>query len=109
MKNIRRFLERHRDIGIGAEPHLIALDIGHQAERDVMMMPLMAPLTAVLLGQLDAVARHMVDGADMHAIGADDFHMFLDRACVGHANNSFVTVAAHERTGGALVASEMRA
>jgi hypothetical protein len=77
------FLERHRDIGIGAQPHLIALDIGDEADRDVMVMPGMAALSTfdlgarILLGQLDPVAIDMVDGADMDAVGADHFHMFL--------------------------------
>ena len=32
----------------------------------------------VILGQQDTVAAHLVDGADMLAVGADDIGMFLD-------------------------------
>ncbi len=41
------FLERHSDVGVGAEPHLIALHIGDQAERDEVMVPFMAAFAAV--------------------------------------------------------------
>ncbi len=38
----------------------------------------MAALARILLGQFDAVALDAVDGADMDAVGADDFGMFLN-------------------------------
>ncbi len=44
------------------------------------MVTLVMALAAVLLGELDAIALDMVDGTDMDAIGADDFHMFFDFA-----------------------------
>ncbi len=45
------------------------------------MVALVAAFAAVGLGQLDPAALEAVDGADMHAVGADDFHMFFDLAC----------------------------
>lgn len=79
------FFERHRDVGIGAQTHCaIVLDRRDQALADIMMMPLMAAFPAVLLGQLDPVTVHMVDGADMDAIGADHFGMFLNAGQVDH-------------------------
>jgi hypothetical protein len=47
------------------------------------MVALVAAFAAVGPGQLDPAALDAVDGADMHAVGADDFHVFLDLAC-GH-------------------------
>ncbi|GAA0668283.1 hypothetical protein GCM10009102_18130 [Sphingomonas insulae] len=41
----------------------------------------------IVLGQLDALAIDMVDGADMDAIGADDLHMLLDVAMIVHATS----------------------
>jgi hypothetical protein len=62
------------------------------------MVPFMASLAAVGLGQLDALAVDMVDRADMDAVGADDFHMFLDCARISHVQSSFVTGAIPKRT-----------
>src|SRR5689334_9039868 len=45
---------------------------------DVVVVALMTPLTAVLLGQFDPMAFDPVDCADVDAIGADHVHMFLD-------------------------------
>jgi hypothetical protein len=44
----------------------------------------MATLAAIGLGQLDAAIFHLVDSADMHAIGPDDVHMFLNIAAIAH-------------------------
>ena len=41
------------------------------------LMPLMRALAAVLLRELDAPAFDLVDGADMNAVSADDFHVSL--------------------------------
>ena len=43
-----------------------------------MMVAFVASLTGILLRQLDPVAFDAVDSADMDAVGADDFCMFLD-------------------------------
>src|SRR5688572_3296156 len=70
------FLEAHRDVAVRGQAHLVALDFGDEAGGDEVVMALVAPRsfrdlgTAVLLGQLDAVAFDAVDGADMHAVGA---------------------------------------
>jgi hypothetical protein len=45
-----------------------------------MMAPMRA-LAAVLFRQLDATAFNLVDGADMNAVSADDFHVLFD---LGH-------------------------
>ena len=41
----------------------------------------MEVIAAVLLRQLDATAFDLVDGADMNAVSADDFHVLFD---LGH-------------------------
>ena len=38
-------------------------------------MAFVAAFAAVVLGELDALALDLVDGADMDAVGADHFHM----------------------------------
>jgi hypothetical protein len=38
----------------------------------------------ILLRQFQTLAVHVIDGADMHAVRADDFGMFLDLGEVGH-------------------------
>ncbi len=45
---------------------------------DKVMVALVAALPAVLLGELDPVAFDAVNGSHMHAIGANDFGVFLD-------------------------------
>src|SRR6185369_6348877 len=69
-------------VAIGREAHGVPLDLRHEAEREVMMVPFVAPAfeagAGVLLGQLDAVAVDMVDRADMHAVGADHLHVLAD-------------------------------
>jgi hypothetical protein len=42
------------------------------------MVALVAALPAVGLGELDPVAFDAVNGAHMHAIGANNFGVFLD-------------------------------
>jgi len=85
------FLERDRDVTVRAKADLAVLDIGDQAERDVVVMPFVARRAFVdlrariLLGQLDAAALDSVDRADMDAVCADDFGMFLNLRCVDHA------------------------
>src|SRR3954454_16164087 len=64
-----------RDIGIGTEPDLIAFDRGDETARDIMVMLFMAD-AAVGADQLDAIAFNPVDGAEMHAVRTDHFHMF---------------------------------
>jgi hypothetical protein len=43
-----------------------------------MMMPFMAALPRICLGQLDAVALNAVNGANMHPVSADNFCMFFN-------------------------------
>ena len=45
------------------------------------MVALVATLPAVLFSQLDAVAFDLVDGANVNAVRADNFHVLFD---VGH-------------------------
>jgi hypothetical protein len=42
------------------------------------MMMLLMPDAAVLARQLDSIALNMVDGAEMHTVRADYFHMFAN-------------------------------
>ena len=65
------------DIAARRQPHLIALDLGNEALRDEMMVLLVTD-AAVGADQLDAVVLDAVDGAEMHAVGADDFHMLAN-------------------------------
>ena len=81
---IRFLFEGDGDIAVRRKPDLVAFDIGDEAERDEVVVALMRALAAVRLGQLDAVALDVIDSADMHAVGSDDFHMFLDAAGVCH-------------------------
>jgi len=92
------FLKPHRHIGVRAEPHLLAFNLGNQAERDEVMMPLVRTLPGIGLGQLDAIAVHMIDCADMHAVGADDFHMLADLAGVGHSETPLLVSRAQRAT-----------
>ena len=66
------------DIGIGAKAHLVAFDFGDEIARDVVVMVVMVAFAAIFFGQLDAAALDTIHGADMDAIRADHFHMFLD-------------------------------
>jgi hypothetical protein len=73
------FLEQaERDIAIGREANLLAFNAGNEAFGEIMMVAFVAALAAVLPGQLDPVALHLVDRADMNAIGADHFHMLAN-------------------------------
>jgi len=65
------------------QANCIAFDFGNQAARDVMVMRFMSD-AAVGAGQLDPVALDMVDGANRHAVGADDFHMLTNFVECGH-------------------------
>jgi len=102
--------EGHRDVGVGGQADLVALDTRDQAGRDEVVVPGMRALplgdvgTRILLGQLDAVALDLVDGADMDAVGADDFHMFLDLAGVGHGIAPWLMVPDAKRTPAGVVA-----
>jgi len=65
----------------GGQPHLVAFHLRDQALVDEVMVALVATLPAVLLSQLDAVAFDLVDGANVNAVRADNFHVLFD---VGH-------------------------
>jgi hypothetical protein len=41
-------------------------------------MALVRAFAAVLFSKLDTTAFDLVDGADMNAVGADDFHVLFD-------------------------------
>ena len=71
------FFEGDGDVGVGGEADLAAFDAGDEGVGDIMMMALVAALPAIGLGELDPVALDAVNGADMDAIGADHFGMFL--------------------------------
>jgi hypothetical protein len=71
-------LEGHGYIAIGREAHLIALDVGDEAEVDEVVMSLVAVRAAVGFGQLDPAAFDPVDGADMNTVCPYHFHMLFD-------------------------------
>ena len=66
------------------DEHSAVFDFGNQPAGDEMVMPFMAAFATVLLGQLDAVALNVIHRADMNAIGANDFGMFLNLRKIGH-------------------------
>jgi hypothetical protein len=41
-------------------------------------MTLVLALAAIGFGKLDAIAFYPIDGADVNAVRADDFHVFFD-------------------------------
>ncbi len=43
-----------------------------------MVMALVLALTAIRLSQFDPLAVDLIDGPNVNAIGADDFHMLFD-------------------------------
>ncbi len=65
---------------------LPALDRGDEAAGNVMMMMLVR--AAVLLGQLDSIALDRIDGAEADSVGAENFHVGLDLAEIGHGASS---------------------
>ncbi len=69
--------EQRRVVGVGGEPNFISLDVGDQAGRDIVVVVAVGP--AVRARQLDPVTLDLVDRAEVDAVGADDFHVFLDR------------------------------
>src|SRR5690606_36551908 len=80
---IRSFLEQvDRVRGVRRQANRVAIDRSDKTSRQIMM----PAVAAVGAGQLDPLAVEMIDGTDMDAVGADDMHMFLDRAMVviGH-------------------------
>ena len=77
-------LHRDRHVGVRRQAHRVALDVGDEAERDLVVMPFVRTFAAVFFRELDAAAFDAVDCADMNAVGTDNFHMFLDLAGVGH-------------------------
>ncbi len=80
------FLEEGRRVRARRrQAHLVALDLGDEPARHIMVMTLVRALAAVTLRQLDAVAFDGVDRADGRAVGADDLHMLADLAEIGHA------------------------
>ena len=63
------------------QANLVSFYAGDEAAIDEVVMAFVAAFATVLLGQLNAVAFNFINGADVDAIGADDFHMLSD---VGH-------------------------
>src|SRR5262245_63008093 len=66
----------------------------HPGERYEMML---APGIRVVLGQLDLIpAFQMVHGSDVHAVGTEHFHVFLDHHRCDHVCSS---IALEENAG----------
>jgi hypothetical protein len=70
------------------QANFLAFNISHQAQVDEMMVPLVPAFTAVGFRQLDPTIFHPIDGSEMYAVSADDFHMLFDFARVGHWSTS---------------------
>jgi hypothetical protein len=65
------------DVPIRGEANLVALDLGNEAARDVMMLVLVGD-SAVRANQLDPIAFDPIDGPEMDPVRTDDFHMFAN-------------------------------
>src|SRR4051812_1479901 len=78
------FFEVYRNVRIGRKPHAAILDSGNQSEGNEVVVALMGAFTAVRLGQFDPIAFDAIDRADMGAIRADDFGVFLDLRYIYH-------------------------
>jgi hypothetical protein len=70
------------NVAIGGKTNLVAFDVRHQADIDVVMMGGLVTLPTVIFGHLDAAALDVVNGADMNAVGSHNLHMRLDLACI---------------------------
>src|ERR1700716_2726970 len=77
-------LHRHRNVAVRRQTDLVAFHVGHETAVDVMVVAFVLPLATVSLGQLDAVVFDPIDGAEMHTVRADDFHMLFDAAHIVH-------------------------
>src|SRR5262245_66360101 len=62
----------------------LRLDMVHPCKRNEMML---AASIGVGLRELDRIpAFEVIHGSHMHAVGTDDFHIFLDHHWCNHAN-----------------------
>ena len=71
-------LEHERDVAIGRKADGVVVDGGNKSAIDKMVVSFVAALSLILFGQLDAVTFYPIDGADMHAVSANDFCMFFN-------------------------------
>src|SRR3954467_3217989 len=69
------FLECHRHSRIRGEADLLSLDVGDQPDIDEVRVALVPAFAAVTLHQFYATVGDTVDGADVHAVRTDDFHV----------------------------------
>jgi hypothetical protein len=83
-KKLFLFFKGDRDIGVGRKANSIALHLGDQAMRHVVMVPFVCSFSTILLGKLDAVPFNMVNGANMHTICTNYFSVFLDGRKFNH-------------------------
>jgi len=74
--------EGNSNVAIGGKTDLVAFDIRHQTDIDVVMMAGLMTLPAIIFGHLDAAGFDVVNGADMNAVGSNNLHMRLDLACI---------------------------
>jgi hypothetical protein len=72
---------RDRNRCVSRETDSIALNFGDKASINKVVMPLVTSFAAILFGQLDTVAFHLIYRTNMDTIRADDFHVLFD---VGH-------------------------
>src|SRR3954466_421649 len=69
------FLECHRHSRIRGQADLLSLDVSNQPEVDEVRVALVLAFAAVTLRQSDATVGDTVDGADVHTVRTDDFHV----------------------------------
>jgi hypothetical protein len=61
----------------GRQAHFLALDVRHKAQVDIVVVALVVAFATVGLREPDPSAFDAVDGSDVNAIRAYNFHMFL--------------------------------
>jgi len=74
-------------ICICGKAHGAVFDSRDLTTADEVVVPFMVAFTAIFFGQLDTVADNPVNGANMNAVRADDFCMFLNLGKVCHDNS----------------------
>jgi hypothetical protein len=83
------FLEGDRYIAVGAQADGVSLDIRHKAQRNEVVMTPVAPLAAIILGQLYAVPVYPIDSANTRSVRTYDLRVFFDKTCIDHVQLLF--------------------
>ena len=56
----------------------LTFNLRHQSQFDVVMVTFVASFAAIRLSKFDPIVLHLDNSPNMDAVGADNFHMFLD-------------------------------